>query len=29
MPFNTNAGFLYYRSDQVQEPPQDWEAVGL
>ena len=27
MPFNTNAGFLYYRSDQVQEPPQDWEAV--
>jgi multiple sugar transport system substrate-binding protein len=27
MPFNTNAGFLYYRSDQVQEPPQEWEAV--
>jgi multiple sugar transport system substrate-binding protein len=27
MPFNTNAGFLYYRSDQVPEPPQEWEAV--
>jgi multiple sugar transport system substrate-binding protein len=27
MPFNTNAGFLYYRSDQVPEAPADWEGV--
>jgi multiple sugar transport system substrate-binding protein len=27
LPFNTNAGFLYYRSDQVPEAPADWEAV--
>jgi multiple sugar transport system substrate-binding protein len=27
MPFNTNAGFLYYRDDQVSEPPTDWEGV--
>jgi multiple sugar transport system substrate-binding protein len=27
MPFNTNAGFLYYRDDQVPEAPADWEDV--
>ena len=27
MPFNTNAGFLYYRDDEVSEPPTDWEGV--
>ena len=27
VPFNTNAGFVYYRSDQSQQPPQDWEAL--
>ncbi|MDQ3973676.1 MAG: ABC transporter substrate-binding protein [Actinomycetota bacterium] len=31
-PYNTNAGFLYYRTDLVPEPPQTWEEatrVGL
>ena len=27
MPFNTNAGFLYYRDDEVSEPPTEWEGV--
>ena len=27
MPFNTNAGFLYYRDDQVDQAPDDWEDV--
>ena len=27
MPFNTNAGFLYYRDDQVPEAPANWEDV--
>jgi multiple sugar transport system substrate-binding protein len=27
VPFNSNAGFIYYRTDEVQEPPQDWEAL--
>jgi multiple sugar transport system substrate-binding protein len=27
VPFNSNAGFIYYRSDEVQEPPQDWETL--
>jgi multiple sugar transport system substrate-binding protein len=27
MPFNTNAGFLYYRNDQVPEAPANWEDV--
>jgi multiple sugar transport system substrate-binding protein len=27
MPFNTNAGFLYYRDDQVPEAPGTWEDV--
>jgi multiple sugar transport system substrate-binding protein len=27
VPFNTNAGFLYFRSDQVNEAPGSWEEV--
>ena len=27
IPFNTNAGFLYYRTDQVSSPPSDWAQV--
>jgi multiple sugar transport system substrate-binding protein len=27
VPYHTNAGFLYYRSDQVQQPPDAWEDV--
>jgi multiple sugar transport system substrate-binding protein len=27
VPFNSNAGFIYYRSDEVQEPPTDWETL--
>lgn len=27
-PFNTNAGFLYYRSDLVDEPPQTWDELA-
>ncbi len=27
VPFNTNAGFLYYRKDQAPEAPTEWEAV--
>ena len=27
LPFNTNAGFLYYRTDQVPKPPSDWTQV--
>ena len=27
VPFNTNAGFLYYRTDQVQSPPGTWQDV--
>ncbi len=27
LPFNTNAGFLYYRDDQVPEAPTEWEDV--
>jgi multiple sugar transport system substrate-binding protein len=27
LPFNTNAGFLYYRTDQVPKPPTSWEDV--
>ena len=26
-PFNTNAGFLYYRTDLVDEPPTTWEEM--
>jgi multiple sugar transport system substrate-binding protein len=31
-PYNSNAGFLYYRTDLVDEPPETWEElkeVGL
>ena len=28
IPFNTNAGFIYWRTDQAgNEPPQDWESM--
>ena len=27
VPFNTNAGFLYFRTDQVKQPPDSWEDV--
>jgi multiple sugar transport system substrate-binding protein len=27
-PFNTNAGFLYYRSDLVDEPPKTWDELA-
>src|SRR4051812_12696372 len=27
VPFNSNAGFIYYRTDQVQEAPKDWETM--
>lgn len=27
VPFNSNAGFIYYRTDEVQDPPQDWESL--
>jgi trehalose/maltose transport system substrate-binding protein len=27
VPFNSNAGFIYYRTDQVQSAPKDWEAL--
>jgi multiple sugar transport system substrate-binding protein len=27
MPHQTNAAFLYYRTDQVSDPPQTWQAV--
>jgi trehalose/maltose transport system substrate-binding protein len=27
VPYHTNAGFLYYRTDQVQQPPDAWEDV--
>ena len=27
MPHQTNAAFLYYRTDQVSEPPQTWQEV--
>src|SRR5215216_7098136 len=27
VPFNTNAGFLYYRTDQAQSAPQTWQDV--
>jgi len=27
LPFNTNAGFLYYRTDQVSKPPTSWQDV--
>jgi trehalose/maltose transport system substrate-binding protein len=27
VPFNSNAGFIYYRNDQVNEAPKDWETL--
>jgi multiple sugar transport system substrate-binding protein len=27
VPFNTNAGFLYYRTDKVKTPPTTWQQV--
>src|SRR5918992_2160689 len=27
VPFNSNAGFIYYRSDEVDQPPEDWESL--
>jgi multiple sugar transport system substrate-binding protein len=27
LPFNTNAGFVYYRTDQVSQPPSTWEQI--
>jgi multiple sugar transport system substrate-binding protein len=27
VPFNSNAGFIYYRTDQVQSAPKDWESL--
>lgn len=27
IPFNTNAGFLYYRTDKVKAPPKTWQQV--
>lgn len=27
LPFNTNAGFVYYRTDEVPQPPSTWEDL--
>jgi trehalose/maltose transport system substrate-binding protein len=27
IPFNSNAGFIYYRNDEVNEAPKDWESL--
>ncbi|HEY7454091.1 MAG TPA: ABC transporter substrate-binding protein [Thermoleophilaceae bacterium] len=27
VPFNSNSGFIYYRTDEVQEAPKDWETL--
>ncbi len=27
IPFNSNAGFIYYRTDEVDQAPEDWEAL--
>jgi multiple sugar transport system substrate-binding protein len=27
VPFNSNAGFIYYRTDEVQQAPEDWETL--
>jgi len=27
VPFNSNAGFIYYRTDQVSSAPKDWETL--
>jgi multiple sugar transport system substrate-binding protein len=27
VPYHTNAGFLFYRTDEVKQPPESWEDV--
>jgi multiple sugar transport system substrate-binding protein len=27
VPFNSNAGFIYYRTDEVSKPPDEWQAL--
>jgi multiple sugar transport system substrate-binding protein len=27
VPFNTNAGFVYYRTDQAAQAPEDWQTM--
>jgi multiple sugar transport system substrate-binding protein len=27
VPFNSNAGFIYFRKDEVSQPPDDWQAL--
>jgi multiple sugar transport system substrate-binding protein len=27
VPFNSNAGFIFYRTDEVKEAPKDWETL--
>src|SRR4029450_10610473 len=27
VPFNSNAGFIYYRNDEVDSAPKDWETL--
>jgi trehalose/maltose transport system substrate-binding protein len=27
IPFNSNAGFIYYRTDEVDQAPKDWETL--
>jgi multiple sugar transport system substrate-binding protein len=27
VPFNSNAGFIYYRTNEVDQPPEDWESL--
>ena len=27
VPFNSNAGFIFYRTDEVNEAPKDWETL--
>jgi len=27
VPFNSNAGFIYYRTDEVDSAPKDWESL--
>jgi multiple sugar transport system substrate-binding protein len=27
VPFNSNAGFIYYRKDEVPSPPKDWQDL--
>ncbi|MEA2367261.1 MAG: trehalose/maltose transport system substrate-binding protein [Thermoleophilaceae bacterium] len=27
VPFNSNAGFIYYRTDEVKQPPKEWQDL--